>query len=437
MKDKNKKISFISLGCSKNQVDLEYLMGSIKDEGYEITHVPEDSDAIVVNTCGFIEPAVAEAIENILEMSRRKQKDAKLIVTGCMSERYKLELLKEMPEIDYFTGVGELDKVIGFLNGTGERPKNYGTSRLIANTPYFAYLKISEGCNNKCSYCAIPGIRGQLVSRPSEDIIAEAENLVTQGVKEIIIISQDNTKYGTDIYGRKEIVPLLKKIENIEGDFTVRIMYMNPDGVDDELIDTICSSKKILSYFDIPVQHYSAKMLKAMKRRSTPEIIDEVFTAIRKKDPESFLRTTMIVGFPGETEADFDELIAFLKKHRPDFAGFFPYYREKGTAAYTMGQPVGKREVNRRIKVLQKLQKENTNTRLKSLKKNDIICYVEGESEESEFILQGRATFQAPEIDGKAFIIGGLADRGYGPYRCRIKKIAYPDIYCEITDNTW
>lgn len=435
MKKTDKKISFVSLGCSKNQVDLEYLMGAVKDEGYSITHVPEDSDAIVINTCGFIEPAVSEAIDNILEMSGRKKKDAKLIVTGCMSERYKGELLKEMPEIDFFTGVGELDKVLGFLNGTGERPKEYGRTRVIANAPYYAYLKVSEGCNNRCAYCAIPGIRGNLVSRKMEDIVEEAAGLVAQGVKELIVISQDNTKYGSDIYGEKSFVKLLKKLEKIEGDFKIRVMYINPDGVDDELIETICSSEKILSYFDIPVQHYSARMLKAMRRKSDPETIDRVYNAIRKKDPRAFIRTTIIVGFPGETEDDFACLEDFLKKHKPDFAGFFPYYREKGTPAYAMGMPDGRRVVNKRIKALQKLQKANTNTRLKSMKKDDIIVYVEGESDESEFILQGRAEFQAPEIDGRAYIIGGLADRGAGPYRARIKKIVYPDIYCEILER--
>lgn len=435
MADKIKNISFISLGCSKNQVDLEYLMGAVRDEGYNITHIPEDADAIVVNTCGFIEPAVAEAIDNILEMSRRKQKDAKLIVTGCMSERYKGDLLNEMPEIDFFTGVGDLDRVIGYLNGTDKRPANYGSARVIANAPYYAYLKISEGCNNRCSYCAIPGIRGNLVSIKTEDILKEAENLVKDGIKELIVISQDNTKYGSDIYGEPKICELLKSLAQIDGDFKIRVMYMNPDGVTKELAETICKTDKILSYFDIPVQHYSPRILKSMKRKSTPEMIDEVFKMIRSIDPDSFIRTTCIVGFPGETEADYLELENFLRKHKPDFAGFFPYYREKGTQAYSLGQPLGKREVNRRIKNLQKIQKENTNNRLKSLKKQDILCYVEGESEESEFILQARADFQAPEIDGHAFIIGGSADRGFGPYPCRIRKIIYPDIYCEIIEN--
>jgi len=434
--NKGKKVSFISLGCSKNQVDLEYLMGSVRDEGYQITHIPEDSDAIVVNTCGFIEPAVNEAIENILEMSEVKKSDAKLIVTGCMSERYKGDLLNEIPEIDFFTGVGELEKVVGYLKGSEKAPENYGQSRVIANSPYYAYLKISEGCNNRCSYCAIPSIRGNLVSIPMEKCVAEAKNLISEGIKELIVVSQDNTKYGSDIYGETKIVELLKKLENLDGDFKIRVMYLNPDGVTDELINTMCNSDKILSYFDIPVQHYSDRVLKAMRRKSDSKTIDKVFSRIREVDPESFIRTTCIVGFPGESEDDFKELERFLNRHKPDFAGFFPYYREKGTTAYALGAPLGRRETNKRIRTLEKIQKANCNNRLKMLKKSDIICFVEGVSEESEFILEGRAEFQAPEIDGKAFFIEGEADSGFGPYVCRIKRIIYPDIYCEIIGKT-
>lgn len=417
-------------------MDLEYLMGAAVKEGWAITNIPEESDAIVVNTCGFLQSAVSEAIENILEMHERKKDDAKLIVTGCMSQRFGSELAAEIPEIDFFTGVGELEKVLGYLNGSSAQPVCYGADRVLANPAYFAYLKISEGCNNKCSYCAIPGIRGGLVSRTMESIVKEAESLVADGVRELIIVSQDNTKYGHDIYGSVRIAELLKKLEAISGDFHIRVMYMNPDGVTDELISTICGSNKILSYFDIPVQHYSGGILKSMKRKSGRADIDRVFDSIRKADPESIIRTTMIVGFPGETEDDFHCLTEFLERHKPDFAGFFPYSREAGTDAYSLGAPVGKRETGRRIRLLQSIQKRNTNNRLKMLKKNDIICFVEGESSESELILEGRALFQAPEVDGRAFFIDGIATDGYGPYICRIKRVIYPDIYCEIIEKS-
>lgn len=380
-------------------------MGSVENEGFSITNIPEESDAIVINTCGFIEPAVTEAIETILEMHERKKDGAKLIVTGCMSQRFSKELKDEIPEIDFMTGVGELEKVVQYLRGDQSPPvADYGgDSRIITNAHYYAYLKVSEGCNNRCSYCAIPGIRGGgLVSRPMEAVLKEAKQLVSEGIKELIVVSQDNTKYGSDLYGETRIVQLLKELEKIDGDFRIRVMYMNPpDGVTQELIETICSSDKILSYFDIPVQHYSDKMLKAMKRKSDSKTIDKVYESIRKADPpESILRTTMIVGFPGEDAHDFDELVRFVTEKKPDFAGFFPYYREEGgTPAYDLGEPVGgKRETNKRISTLQKLQKTNTNNRLKILKKNDIICFVEGgASEQSELILEGgRADFQAP-----------------------------------------
>lgn len=432
----DKKISFVSLGCSKNQVDLEYLIGASQAEGFQVTNIPEESDAIIINTCGFIAPAVEEAIENILEMSSRKKEGAKLIVTGCMSERYGGEITKEIPEIDFYTGVGQLQEVIMYLKGSDKPVENYGSARVITNAHYYAYLKISEGCNNRCSYCAIPGIRGGLASRQMEEIVKEAQSLIAEGVKELIVISQDNTKYGTDIYGEQKINELLGKLAGLEGDFHIRVMYMNPDGVTNQLIETICGSDKILSYFDIPVQHYSDKILKAMKRKSDSGTIDEVFDRIRRADPESFIRTTLIVGFPGEEAEDFAELEKFLERHKPDFAGFFPYSKEEGTSAYDMGEPVGRRETNKRIRALQKLQKTNTNNRLKMLKKNDIICFVEGESSESELILEGRALFQAPEIDGRAYFIDGVATDGYGPYSCRIKRIIYPDIYCEIIETT-
>lgn len=432
---KNNKISFISLGCSKNQVDLEYLMGAVEKEGFQITNIPEESDAIIINTCGFIEPAVTEAIDNILEMAERRKQDAKIIVTGCMSERYSGDIERDLPEVDFYTGVGDLHRVISYLRNDDSPVKDYGSARILANEHYYAYLKVSEGCNNRCSYCAIPGIRGDLKSRKMEDILLEAANLIKNGVKELIVISQDNTKYGSDIYGKPKMVELLKKLEALDGDFKIRVMYLNPDGVTPELINTMCGSDKVLSYFDIPVQHYSDNMLKAMKRKSNSAVIDKVYDGIRKADPESIIRTTMIVGFPGETEEDFAEMEKFLERHKPDFAGFFPYYREVGTSAYDLGKGVGKRETNKRIRALQKLQKRNTNNRLKILKKNDIICFVEGESDQSELILQGRALFQAPEIDGKAYFIDGVATDGYGPYVCRIKRIIYPDIYCEIIEK--
>jgi len=429
------KIALVSLGCPKNQTDLEYLVGDLKEESFEITNSIPEADAVIVNTCGFIEPAVNEAIENILQVSREKKKDAKLIVTGCMVERYKDEFSKEFPEVDCFTGVGTLYKVKDFLqskDSKGEEKRFYSNNRLLLNTPYYAFLKISEGCNNNCSYCTIPSIRGRLVSRNFEEIVGEAQNLIKNNVKEIIIISQDTTKYGIDTYKKPKIKELLTEITNIEGDFKVRLLYLNPDGIDNSFIDFVIGNDKILNYFEIPIQHFSDKILKLMNRKSDSQKIRQVFEYIRRKDSSSIIRTTAIIGFPQETEEDFQILYNFIENYKPDFAGFFPYYKEDGTKAATMENPNNKRIINNRLSRIKKLQKKNTINTLKKLKKGTIKCFVEKTNDDFDFILEGRALFQAPEIDGKAYFIDGIADKGVGPYTCKIKKIVYPDIYCQI-----
>jgi ribosomal protein S12 methylthiotransferase len=429
------KIALISLGCPKNQTDLEYLAGDLKNDGIEFTDNIGDADAVIVNTCGFIEPAVNEAIENILMVNKEKRADAKLIVTGCMVERYKNEFSNEFPEVDFFTGVGTLYKVREYLeNKNTHKAKRefYGSNRMLLNTPYYAYLKISEGCNNNCSYCTIPSIRGRLVSRNTDEILREAENLVKNNAKELIIISQDTTKYGIDIYGKPKIKELLKSISKISGDFKIRLLYLNPDGINKDFIDFVFNNEKILNYFEVPVQHFSDKILKLMNRKSDSNKIKEVFEYIRSKNDFSIIRTTAIVGFPGETEEDFLKLLDFIEQYKPDFAGFFPYYKEEGTKAANMKDMPSKKAIRNRLSRLKKAQKKNTMQTLKNLKKGLIECYVEKSNDDFEFILEGRAAFQAPEIDGKAFFIDGHADKGAGPYKCKIKRIVYPDIYCQI-----
>jgi ribosomal protein S12 methylthiotransferase len=429
------KIALVSLGCPKNQTDLEYLAGELKAEEMTFTNNINEADAIIVNTCGFIEPAVNEAIENILEVSKSKRSDAKLIVTGCMVERYKDEFQKEFPEVDFFTGVGTLYKVKDYLlnrNNSYDTKKFYLNNRVILNNPHYAYLKISEGCNNNCSYCTIPSIRGRLKSRKIEEITNEASRLVGSGVKEIILISQDTTKYGIDIYDSPKIVSLLENLTNIEGDFYIRLLYLNPDGITKELIDYIFDNEKILKYFEIPIQHISDKILTLMNRRSNAKQIKEVFSYIKSRDEDAIIRTTAIVGFPGETDEAFDELLHFIKEYKPDFAGFFPYYREEGTKAFNFSDVVSKKVVRSRLSAIKSAQKKNTISTLKRFKKSEIYCFVENRNSDFDFILEGRAIFQAPDIDGKAYFIKGVADRGAGFYKCKIKRIVYPDIYCEI-----
>jgi ribosomal protein S12 methylthiotransferase len=433
----NMKISYISLGCSKNRVDLEYLMGSLKEGGHEITLEMADADAIIINTCGFIEPAVNEAVEAVLEAAQVKKPDAKLIVTGCMTERFKKDVSGELPEIDFHTGVGKMSDVIAYLEGlepTGKEERDflYGGARVLTTVPFSAYIKISEGCNNRCTYCTIPSIRGNLESRTIESVTDEIKSLAEQGVMEFVIVSQDNTKYGRDIYGKDSICKLLKEIEKIDGKFVVRLMYLNPDGVTEELVKLIKNSKKILSYYDIPIQHINSRVLKDMHRKAKTEDIKRVFSTIREIDPDAFIRTTMIVGFPGETDEEFAELLEFVQEYKPDYAGFFPFYPEEGTQATAMGMRVDGRKIRGRIGKLRKAQMKNTCERLKKLKKNDIICFAEKPNEEFGFLIEGRAIFQAPEVDGKVLFTDSEAIEGFGPYVCRIDQIKYPDIVCEV-----
>jgi ribosomal protein S12 methylthiotransferase len=296
-------------------------------------------------------------------------------------------------------------------------------------------VKISEGCNNRCSYCTIPSIRGNLKSRKKEDILSEIKNLLEQNVKEIINISQDTTKYGIDIYGKPVLIELLSDICKLKKDFFVRLLYLNPDGIDTQLIDFVKNERKMIKYFEIPVQHVSNSILKKMNRKSDYNKITKVFKYIRENITEAIIRTTFIVGFPGETEDDFEKISEFLDKFKPDFAGFFPFYKEDGVPASNFPNQIPKSIKRSRISKLQKLQKKITSSKIKSLKKEEIICFVDKENDDFEFILEGRALFQAPEIDGKAYFIEGAANKGFGPYKCKIKRFVYPDIYCKIIDS--
>lgn len=433
---KQKKISYVSLGCAKNQVDFEYLIGELSNDGFIAETDPAKCDAVIINTCGFIEPAVKEAIDNILQMENLISKKAKLIVTGCMVERYKDDILKEMPEIDFITGVGKLSEAADYLRKEFNVEKHEEQNvRAITNAPYYAYVKISEGCNNTCAFCVIPNIRGRLKSRTIEDIEQEIEFLAEKGVKEIVIISQDTTQYGMDIYGEEKLIPLMKKLTERFSSLLFRMLYLNPEGVSEELIKFVAETKNVIKYFEVPVQHASDKILTKMRRASTRQVIDNVFDTIRKLCPEAFIRTTFIVGFPGETEEDFNELYKFIEDKKPDYAGFFPYYKEEGSIAYNYNDDIDEKTKKERIKKLQSLQKKNTSARLREYKKKEFICFIDKVNDDFEFILEGRAVFQAPDTDGKLYVTDGVADNGSGPYTCVINKIAYPDIYVTFVEN--
>lgn len=435
---KKRKISYISLGCAKNQVDFEYLIGLLSSSGFVAETDITKSDAVIINTCGFIEPAVKEAISNILETKDVINKKTKLIVTGCMVERYKNDILKEMPEIDFITGVGKLEEVAEYLCNQFNMEKHTGHNiRVITNAPYYAYVKISEGCNNTCAFCVIPNIRGKLKSKKIEDIEKEVSILISNGVKEIIIISQDTTQYGIDIYGMPQLIPLMERLTKKFQNTIFRMLYLNPEGVTEELIKFVANTNNMIKYFEVPIQHASDNMLTKMRRASDKKTINSVFDNIRNIIPEAFIRTTVIVGFPEETEEDFEELCNFITDKKPDYAGFFPYYNEEGAIAYSYNNQIDEKTKKLRIKKLENLQKKNTTARLKKYKKKEFICFIDKPNDDFEFILEGRAIFQAPDTDGKLYVTDGIANNGNGPYNCIINKISYPDIYVTFLDNNY
>ena len=333
---KKKKIGFISLGCDKNRVDLENVIFSLKSAGFEIVNNPEIANIIVVNTCSFLESARIESIENILEMSSYKSSNLeKLIVTGCLNELNYCDLKESLPEVDAFVNVKDNERIIEIIYNLYNLQYNGDkfTGRILTTPNHYAYLKISEGCNNFCTYCLIPYIRGRYKSRPIDELVREAEFLVSNGVKELIIVAQDVTKYGFDIYGKKSLVNLLEELSKINNLQWIRLLYCYPEEIDDELIQEIKNNNKIVKYLDIPLQHVSDNILKSMNRRSSKEKIYQLFNNLKNEIPNIILRTTFILGFPNEQENDFNEILEFLKIFKLDNVGFCKYSREEGTRA--------------------------------------------------------------------------------------------------------
>jgi ribosomal protein S12 methylthiotransferase len=422
------KIGFVSLGCPKNQVELEKLAGKLKG-GLEFTDKPAECDVMLVNTCGFIKDAIIESVETILSMRREMPIGAKLIVMGCMAERYKNEINRELPEADLYVGDNETEKILEYIERLADLKLVRSNDRYLLNSSAYAYLKIAEGCDNRCTYCTIPDILGKRRAFKAEAIVSEAESLVLSGVRELIVVSQDNTKYqseGLDFAGLMEM--LASKFENTY----FRLMYLNPDGVNSRLLEIVKTHKNILPYFDIPVQHLSDKVLRSMNRRYCSKDVYNLFDMVKSYLPDVFIRTTLIIGFPGERDDDHKENVEFLKHAKPDYAGFFEYSPESGTPAAGFRDTIDKKTAVKRILELQKIQKRNTVNRLKAAKNSEILCFVECASKEYDFILEGHAAFQAPEIDGTAYITAAQPVEGHGPFRARLKKILYPDIYAEL-----
>lgn len=420
------KLALISLGCSKNLVDSEHYLGILsKRKGMELTSELSEADIVIVNNCGFIGDAKEESIETILEVSEFKETGnlKKLIVAGCLAQKYSEEILKELPEVDAVIGTGDIDKIEKVVDEILENKKvvetknmtflaNANTERVLTTASHTAYLKISEGCNRACTYCIIPQMRGRLRSRSIEDIVEEAKRLVASGVREINLLAQETTEYGIDLYGDKKLAALMKELCKIEGLKWLRTYYMHPEYVTDELIEVMKSEEKICKYFDVPIQHVSDNILRNMARAKSGEQVKDVLNRIRKAIPEATIRTTLIVGFPGETEENFQELMDYVREFEFDYAGVFKYSREEDTVAYNLPNQVPEEIKEKRYAELVNLQSEIAERKNRRLLGEEIEVMIDGVSSESEYLLEGRTRGQALEIDGKVLTTDGTAKPG-------------------------
>ena len=470
------RIGFVSLGCPKNLVDSEVMMGMLAQAGAQLTHSAEDADVIVVNTCSFIGSAQQESVDTILEMAKHKTngKARKLVVAGCLVERFRDEIRKNIPEVDAVVGTGELEKILAATgvaqasrevspftiltsraegdhrraqgrfardawDGAVSDLPNYlydeATPRILATPAYTAYIKIAEGCDHPCSFCIIPQLRGQFRSRRFESVIAEAERLARSGVREITLIGQDTTCYGEDLGLKDGLALLLEKLAGIEGLRWIRFLYAYPNKITRRLLDTIAAHDNICSYVDVPLQHASASVLKRMKRGGGADLFLRSIEKMRRAIPGVTLRTSFIVGFPGETEKEFDELCEFVKAARFDWMGAFGYSDQEGAGAFDLEKKLSTREIERRRKSLMAIQKKISRAQKKALIGREFDLLLMGPSEESDLLLEGRTQMHAPEIDGKVFVNdypeGATPDSGEF-YRCRITAAHDYDLVAAI-----
>jgi len=428
---KNKKVHFISLGCPKNLVDSEIMAGTLMKDGFSVVADAEDADTVVVNTCGFIEDSKKESIQRILDMAQLKEqgKIKKVVVAGCLTQRYKDDLVEGLPEADLFVGSGEFQNIAKILkaNEQGEAKKTYfnlptylqetDTPRVNSQPGHRAYLKISEGCMKRCAFCAIPLIRGNLQSRTLQNIVNEAKLLAAGGVKELIIISHDFTDYGWDLRrkspeAKEAPVELLKQLAAIDGIKWIRLLYLYPDGITPEMIDLIKNNDKFVKYFDMPLQHINDNVLKRMNRKMTRAEIVEALTLIRKEIPDAVIRTQFIVGFPGETEENFEELLQFIAEQQFDRVGCFQYSPEENTPGGKMDQQVDDETKQRRYEAVMEVQQNISREKHRAFIGKTLEVVVEGLSDETDLLLQGRMSQQAPDIDGVVLINDGQAAVG-------------------------
>ena len=474
------KVGFVSLGCPKNLVDSEVMMGLLAQGGAEITSRAEDADVIVVNTCSFIDTAKQESVDTILEMAQHKTsgRAQKLIVAGCLVERYRNEIQKNIPEVDAVVGTGELQHI---LNAAGIAQRNAGennspfvilnsrsegdareasgrfskeawegaiadlpnylynetTPRVLATPKYSAYIKIAEGCDHPCSFCIIPQLRGKFRSRRFESVVAEAQQLAKRGVREVTLIGQDTTCYGEDLGLKDGLALLLERLAQIEELRWVRFLYAYPNKITGKLLETIAADEKICSYIDVPLQHASPTVLKAMKRGAGAEIFLKSIAKMRRAIPDLTLRTSFIVGFPGESEADFEQLCDFVREAQFDWLGVFSYSDEDGAKAFELGEKLAPREIERRRRKLMSIQKQITRKKNRALVGSQFDLLIEGPSAETELLWQGRTAMHAPEIDGTVYVndFGDHEDVREGEfYRCEITEAHDYDLVARIVE---
>lgn len=408
------RVGMISLGCAKNQVDAEMLLFSLRQAGYQIVNEAALADVAIVNTCGFIEQAKQESIDEILELAQlKKEKKIKaIIVTGCLAERYKDEVMKELYEVDAVVGIGDNANIASIIDKVlnGEKVTAFADKLClpleggrVQSTPYYyAYLKISEGCDNRCTYCAIPQIRGKFRSRKKEALVEEAKKLAENGVKELIVIAQDTTRYGEDLYGKPVLDELLKELVKIDGIKWIRLLYCYPDRITDNLLDTIAENDKILNYIDIPLQHCNKRVLKSMNRHGDREWLEELIAKIRRKIPGVVLRTTLIAGFPGETEEEFNELSEFVNEIKFERLGCFAYSREEGTPAAEMENQIDEDVKLKRQDIIMEQQQGIMYDYCQGLIGKSITVLCEGFDRYAE-CYYGRSAADSPDVDGKVF----------------------------------
>lgn len=437
------KVGFVSLGCSKNLIDTEMAIGLFKRNNFEIVNDVEKAEIIIVNTCGFIESAKQEAINTILEMAEYKEKGTckYLVVMGCLVQRYKKELQKALPEVDLFIEINDYtnywNKILELLDEK-EKPDTINNlcymDRVISTGNKTAYLKIAEGCSNRCTYCAIPYIRGPYVSRPMEEVLEEAKKLAVAGIKELIVIAQDTTRYGEDLYGESKLSDLLNELCKIDGFEWIRFLYAYPESITDELIQTVKNNPKICNYFDIPIQHISDSVLKRMNRRTTGKQIEELINKIKKQIPDVILRTSLIVGFPGETEGDFNKLYEFVKKGYFDKLGVFTYSKEDGTPAARLKEQIHPATKKKRYNLIMSVAKDISAEKLKSYIGKEYKVLVEDTTFDHKFCV-GRSYMDIPDTDGMV-IIKDCDAKLVGEFvNCKVTAVNNYDLIAKISNK--